>query len=216
MGSLILTTCILSTLMSMGHSLTCFVCRAEGELSCSGEERSCPKEYVCASTSTITIMDGMQTKTFSKSCERRNACGVAGTIGYQRGQVKMATSCCYTDSCYPSSPALPIDVPRKNGLTCSSCTAHDSAWCHSKEKIECTGQENKCIYMNHVYSGAKYSKNAFRGCGTKAICDLGSQSHNYGAVSLRTEITCSNHGPNIHSSLLILLVTAAISATFLF
>ncbi|XP_069598099.1 phospholipase A2 inhibitor and Ly6/PLAUR domain-containing protein-like isoform X1 [Ranitomeya imitator] len=216
MGSLILTTCILSSLVSMGYSITCFVCRTETEATCTGEERSCPKDYVCASTSTITIMDGMQSKVFTRSCERRNACGVIGTIGYQRGQVKTATSCCYTDSCFPSTPALPLDEARKNGLTCSSCTAHDSAWCMSKEKIDCTGQENKCIFMNHVYSGAKHSKNAFRGCGTKAICDLGSQSHNYGGVSLRTEITCSNLGSTIHSGVFILLVAVAISSKFLF
>ncbi|XP_044138266.1 phospholipase A2 inhibitor and Ly6/PLAUR domain-containing protein-like isoform X1 [Bufo gargarizans] len=216
MGSLILTTCILSTLVSMGYSINCFVCRAEGQFSCSGEEKSCPKDYVCGSTSTITIMDGMQTKTFTRSCERRNVCGVVGTIGYQRGQVKTATSCCYTDSCFPSTPALPLDEARKNGLSCSSCTAHDSDWCLTKEKIECTGQENKCIFMSRVYSGAKYSKNAFRGCGTKAICDLGSQTHNFGDVSLRTEITCSNQGPNLHSSFFILLVTVALSSKFLF
>ncbi|XP_077116232.1 uncharacterized protein LOC143770475 [Ranitomeya variabilis] len=216
MGSLILTTCILSTLVSMGYSITCFVCRTETESTCTGEERSCPKDYVCASTSTITIMDGMQSKVFTRSCERRNACGVIGTIGYQRGQVKTATSCCYTDSCFPSTPALPLDEARKNGLTCSSCTAHDSAWCMSKEKIDCTGQESKCIFMNHVYSGAKHSKNAFRGCGTKAICDLGSQSHNYGGVSLRTEITCSNLGSTIHSGVFILLVAVAISSKFIF
>ncbi|KAG9468983.1 phospholipase A2 inhibitor and Ly6/PLAUR domain-containing protein-like [Eleutherodactylus coqui] len=216
MGSFLLATCILSTLVSAGHSITCFVCRAEGEFSCTGEERSCPKDYVCAATSTITIMDGMQTKTFTRSCERRNACGVTGTIGYQRGQVKRATSCCYTDSCYPSSPALPLDESRRNGLTCSSCTSHDSLWCLTKEKIECTGQENKCIFMSHAYTGAKYSKNSFRGCGTKAICDLGSQTHNYGNVQLRTEITCTNHGPNLHSSFFVLLVTVVISSKFLF
>ncbi|XP_069802553.1 phospholipase A2 inhibitor and Ly6/PLAUR domain-containing protein-like [Dendropsophus ebraccatus] len=215
MGSLILTTCILSSLLSLGHSLTCFVCRKEGDLSCAGEERACPKDYVCAATATITIMDGMQTKTFTRSCERRNACGVAGTIAYQRGQVKTATSCCYTDSCYPSTPVLPIDEHRRNGLTCSSCTAHDSAWCYGKESIECTGQENKCIFMSHTYTGAKYSKNAFRGCGTKAICDLGSQSHNYGSVTLQTDIRCSNHGPGVYSSVFILLA-AVLSSTFLF
>lgn len=200
----------------MGHSLTCFVCRKEGEFSCSGEERSCPRDYVCAATSTITIMDGMQTKTFSRSCERRTACGVIGTIAYQRGQVKTATSCCFLDSCYPPTPALPVDEARRNGLTCSSCTAHDSAWCYGKEKVDCTGQENKCIFMSHVYSGGKYSKNAFRGCGTKAICDLGSESHNFGDVSLRTEIQCSNHGPTIYSSVFLLLLAVAIASTFLF
>ncbi|KAG8542646.1 hypothetical protein GDO81_026347 [Engystomops pustulosus] len=160
--------------------------------------------------------DGMQTKTFTRSCERRNACGVAGIIAYQRGHVKTATSCCYNDACYPSTPALPNDETRRNGLVCSSCTAHDSAWCYGKEKIDCTGQENRCIIMSDVYSGAKYAKNAFRGCAPKTICDLGSQSHNYGSITQRREITCSNHGHNIHSSFFILLVTVAISSKFLF
>ncbi|KAG8544097.1 hypothetical protein GDO81_023086, partial [Engystomops pustulosus] len=56
MGSLLLTTCLLSSLVSAGYSITCFVCRAEGEFSCTGEERPCPKDYVCAATSSITIM----------------------------------------------------------------------------------------------------------------------------------------------------------------
>ncbi|XP_063798360.1 phospholipase A2 inhibitor and Ly6/PLAUR domain-containing protein-like isoform X2 [Pseudophryne corroboree] len=208
MGYIFTLLCI-SGLLSAGHSLTCVVCRSEEAFTCTGEERVCPKDYVCASTSTVTIMEGRATKTFTRSCERRNTCGTAGSIGYQRGKIKTAISCCYSDSCYPSNPALPPDDAQRNGLSCRSCTSHDSIWCHTSETIDCTGQENKCIFQTDVYSGAKYGKTAVRGCGTKAICDIGSQTHNYGGTNLRREITCSNDGFSLRSSLLLLAITVA-------
>ncbi|XP_075047360.1 uncharacterized protein LOC142107687 [Mixophyes fleayi] len=207
MGSLIIVTCILLTLASMGHSLSCVVCKSNEQFSCTGEEKSCPKDYVCASTSTYSIIEGMPEKTFTRSCERRNTCGVVGSIGFQKGKIKTATSCCYTESCLPSSPALPPDEVQRNGLTCRSCVSLDSTWCHTPETIDCIGQENKCIFQSFEHSGPKYEKRAVRGCGTKAICDLGSQSHNFGRSSLRTEITCSNDGFNLNSNLLLLAIT---------
>ncbi|XP_068097620.1 phospholipase A2 inhibitor and Ly6/PLAUR domain-containing protein-like [Hyperolius riggenbachi] len=216
MGTLVTVTCLLSTLITLGHSLTCIVCRTEGgDFNCNGEEVNCPRDYVCASTSQVTIMEGHMTKSFFRSCQKRSNCGVAGTIVYNKGHFKTATSCCYSDACSPSSPALPQDSTRRNGLSCRSCTSMDSNWCHTPDTIECTGEENKCILQTDVYSGKKDSKNAVRGCGTKAVCDIGSQNYNFGPVQLKREITCSNNGRNLHANILLLGIGALLVYTLL-
>uniref|UniRef100_A0A8C5PZJ1 UPAR/Ly6 domain-containing protein n=1 Tax=Leptobrachium leishanense TaxID=445787 RepID=A0A8C5PZJ1_9ANUR len=181
MKSLLLFTCLLSGLVSFGYSLSCMHCQTEGELSCTGDEKKCPSEnYACAATSTISIIEGVARKTFSRSCEKRSSCGIFGTIGYLKGKVKTATSCCYADSCTPSSPALPVDNSQRVGLTCSSCTSQDSTWCHTGETIECTGEEKRCLFQATTTSGPKQRKSSVRGCASKSLCDIGSQSHDFG------------------------------------
>ncbi|KAM8927844.1 uncharacterized protein RCH25_008152 [Pelodytes ibericus] len=199
-------TCILSSLASLGYSLTCIHCMADGELSCTGDEKRCPSDdYACASTTTIRFIDGTAQKTFSRSCEKRSSCGVSGSISYKNGKFKTATSCCYMDTCTPSLPALPVDNSQRVGLTCRSCTSQDSAWCHTSDTIECTGEERRCIFQATTISGSKYSKSALRGCGSKNICDLGSQSHDFGnGVKVWKDVTCTSGGMDPQRSLLLL------------
>ncbi|XP_072282017.1 phospholipase A2 inhibitor and Ly6/PLAUR domain-containing protein-like isoform X1 [Pyxicephalus adspersus] len=212
MGTLITLTCILSTLIAVGHAIHCTVCRSEGgDFTCSGDDKECGRDYVCASTSTITVMEGLSTKSFSRTCARRNNCGASGSIVFQGGYFKTATSCCTSDYCTPTSPILPQDGIRRNGLTCRSCTSLESNWCHTKETIDCTGDENRCILQTDVYSGKKYAKMAMRGCGTKAICDLGSQTFSFGGVSLSREITCTSHGLSLHANVLLVAIVALLA-----
>ncbi|XP_077312634.1 phospholipase A2 inhibitor and Ly6/PLAUR domain-containing protein-like isoform X1 [Lithobates pipiens] len=209
MGTLIALTCILSTLITGGHAIHCTVCRAEGgDFTCTGEDKECGRDNVCAATSSITMMEGHSTKSFSRYCARRSNCGASGSIVFQGGYFKTSTSCCTSDYCSPTTPTLPQDAIRRNGLSCRSCTALDSDWCHTKETIDCTGDENRCILQRDVYSGKKYAKTAMRGCGTKTLCDLGSQNFNYGGVSMRREITCTSYGLNLHANMLLVAIAA--------
>ncbi|KAM4703269.1 phospholipase A2 inhibitor gamma subunit B-like [Rhinophrynus dorsalis] len=213
MGSLVHFLCIFSILISTGYCLSCIHCRAEGENSCTGEEKKCPTydDFVCASTSTITIMEGVARKTFTRSCEKRITCGISGNIGYQKGKIKTATSCCYSDSCTPSMPALPPDNTQKAGLTCRSCTSMNSKWCYTDETIDCTGEERRCILQTTSMSGAKSGMTAVRGCATKNLCDIGSRDQDFGDVKMRMEVTCTSVAICLRNNLFVLAFAALLS-----
>ncbi|CAH2318148.1 Hypothetical predicted protein [Pelobates cultripes] len=160
--------------------------------------------------------EGVARKTFSRSCEKRSSCGISGTIGYLKGKVKTATSCCFTDGCTPSSPALPSDSTQRVGLTCSSCTSLDSAWCHTKETIECTGDERRCIFKATTISGPKYSRSAVRGCATKTLCDTGSQSQDFGnGIKVNTDVTCTSDSTDLQLNLLLLTMVSLLLANLM-
>ncbi|XP_075462386.1 phospholipase A2 inhibitor and Ly6/PLAUR domain-containing protein-like isoform X2 [Ascaphus truei] len=203
---------VISALAAPGYSLLCSHCNALGETSCTGDEKKCPSDdYMCGSTNTVTIMEGVASKMFTRSCEKRSACGISASIGFLKGKIKTATSCCNMDSCTPSMPILPIENFQKNGVTCQSCTSSDSYWCHTGETMECTGEEKRCIRQSTKTSGAKSSTIAVRGCATKNICDLGNQDHDYGRIKTITEMTCTSSSINVHHNLLLLALAALLS-----
>uniref|UniRef100_A0A803JRR0 Phospholipase A2 inhibitor subunit gamma B n=1 Tax=Xenopus tropicalis TaxID=8364 RepID=A0A803JRR0_XENTR len=268
-----------------GYSLSCVHCKVEGENFCQGPERKCPTwgDFVCASTSTITIMgtvlfggvntvyplytfavlyaiillliykwglchpctsqssfftvpgpismpdtksmygmcpitelccalstEGVASKSFSRSCEKRASCGISGSIGYQRGKIKTATTCCFSDACTPSNPALPLENMQRTGLTCRSCTSLNSKWCHTEDTVDCTGEERKCILQTTTTSGSKSGLRAVRGCATNDLCAIGSQSHDFGDIKEWTEVYCTNGSIALQQSILLLLALAAL------
>ncbi|KAE8594365.1 hypothetical protein XENTR_v10019607 [Xenopus tropicalis] len=202
----------LLTLPTCCYSLSCVHCKVEGENFCQGPERKCPTwgDFVCASTSTITIMEGVASKSFSRSCEKRASCGISGSIGYQRGKIKTATTCCFSDACTPSNPALPLENMQRTGLTCRSCTSLNSKWCHTEDTVDCTGEERKCILQTTTTSGSKSGLRAVRGCATNDLCAIGSQSHDFGDIKEWTEVYCTNGSIALQQSILLLLALAAL------
>ncbi|KAG8433707.1 hypothetical protein GDO86_012168 [Hymenochirus boettgeri] len=204
MESLLTISLFLSSI-STGYALSCVHCRVEEENFCTGQEKRCPTwgDFVCASTSTLTIMEGFTRKTFSRSCEMRSSCGIAGSIGYQKGKIKTSTTCCHADNCIPSTPVLPTENMQRVGLTCRSCTALDSKWCYTDETMECTGEEKRCILQSTTLSGSKSGTTTVRGCATKNLCDIGSQTHNFGDVQMRTDITCTSGAISLHHFVLL-------------
>ncbi|XP_053308282.1 phospholipase A2 inhibitor and Ly6/PLAUR domain-containing protein-like [Spea bombifrons] len=214
MESFLLFTCVLSVLVSPGYSLSCVHCISDGVFPCEGEEKRCPSDsYACVSTLTTSIIDGAVKKTFSRSCEKRSSCGIEGTIGFQKGKIKIAKSCCYTEGCTPSLPTLPGDSAQRAGLTCRSCTSSDSTWCYTSDTIECIGEEKRCILQATTTSGPKYSKSAVRGCATKNLCDIGSQYLDYGnGIKVYKEVTCTSAGISLRLDFILLTLTALLSS----
>ncbi|CAH2318609.1 Hypothetical predicted protein [Pelobates cultripes] len=171
---------------------------------------------MCGSTFTFSIIDGVAQKVFFRSCEKNSFCGLSGTIGFQKGKVKTATTCCSSDSCKPQTPALPRDSTQRVGLNCSSCSTVNSAFCHTNEIIECTGEETKCILQSTIISGIANSKSAVRGCATKNICDFGSQSYDFGdGNKVKTEVMCSNGSINLLPKSMLLTIISLMSAIML-
>ncbi|NP_001090011.1 uncharacterized protein LOC735083 precursor [Xenopus laevis] len=208
----LLTFSFFLSFISTGYSLSCVHCKVEGENFCQGLEKQCPKsgDFVCASTSTVTIIEGVASKSFSRSCERRTSCGISGSIGYLRGKIKTATTCCFNDGCSPSTPALPLENMQRVGLTCRSCTSLDSKWCYTEDTIDCTGEERKCILQTTTISGSKTGLRTVRGCATNDLCALGSHYNDYGEIKEWTEVTCTNGTTPLQQNLLLLLALAAL------
>ncbi|XP_053547223.1 urokinase plasminogen activator surface receptor-like [Bombina bombina] len=202
----------ITSLTATGSSLLCMQCSAVDESSCIGQERKCPShDYVCAATNTLSIMEGKTFKNFTRTCERRSSCGITGSIGFQKGKIKTATSCCDADSCTPSMPLLPSDNGRKTGLTCRSCTSRDSTWCYTEQTIECTGEEDRCILQYATITGSRYSKTAVRGCATKSLCDVGNQYHNFGDLKITRDVTCTSGSSTFHHNLILFTLTTLFS-----
>ncbi|XP_041427651.1 phospholipase A2 inhibitor and Ly6/PLAUR domain-containing protein-like isoform X2 [Xenopus laevis] len=197
-----LTTCC--------YCLSCVQCKVEGENFCQGPEYQCPKtgDFACGSTSTVTIIEGIASKTFSRSCERRANCGISGSMSYLRGRMKTATTCCFNDGCSPPPPKLPLENMQRIGLTCRSCTSLDSKWCNTEDTIDCFGEERKCILQTTTTSGFKSGQRAIRGCATNDLCAMGSQYHDYGDITEWTEVTCTNSTSPLQQSLLLLALAA--------
>ncbi|CAH2318149.1 Hypothetical predicted protein [Pelobates cultripes] len=118
--------------------------------------------------------------------------------------------------CVSSMAQVPSDSTQRVGLTCSSCTSLDSAWCHTKETIECTGDERRCIFKATTISGPKYSRSAVRGCATKTLCDTGSQSQDFGnGIKVNTDVTCTSDSTDLQLNLLLLTMVSLLLANLM-
>ncbi|XP_044125182.1 phospholipase A2 inhibitor and Ly6/PLAUR domain-containing protein-like [Bufo gargarizans] len=114
----------------------------------------------------------------------------------------MSSSCCNTDNCTPNTPTLPTISSNPNGLVCRYCASVDSTWCHTDDTVQCTGEQNMCLLQTTHVSGSVSASSAIRGCATKSICDLGSQSASAGGVTTDVKIICTNSGLSVHNIVL--------------
>ncbi|KAM4651808.1 phospholipase A2 inhibitor gamma subunit B-like [Discoglossus pictus] len=197
--------CVLSSLAATGYSLTCDVCFVMGATSCgSTTTMTCSDDNACASIYTVTISDaGIKlTEVFNKGCVPKNQCNEPGIISISHARIKRSISCCDTDHCTPSTPKLIDDNFQPNGLICRSCASIDSTWCYTKDTIQCSGHENMCILVTTKISGVVSSTVALRGCATKSICDIGSQSVKQNMQSMEVTFSCTSGSMGLHGGFL--------------
>ncbi|XP_077116217.1 uncharacterized protein LOC143770462 [Ranitomeya variabilis] len=182
---------------NISEALSCTQCMSTSS-SCSGNSVTCPSGHVCASQYSETTVGGKKTEMLLRLCSPPSECSTKGSISTSQLQLMMAVSCCGTDNCTPDLPALPTKSTNSNELVCRSCISADSTWCYTPDTVQCTGDENMCLLQSTKISGSTSSSTAIRGCATKSICDLGSQTATLGGVSVDVKTVCTSGSKSVH------------------
>ncbi|KAG9469309.1 hypothetical protein GDO78_020867, partial [Eleutherodactylus coqui] len=95
---------------------------------------------------------------------------------------------------------VPTKSHNPNGVICRSCISAQSTSCYSSDTIRCTGDENMCLLQGTEITGLLST--AMRGCATKSMCDLGSQSINTGGSTMKFTFACTSGGLSAHKVVL--------------
>ncbi|XP_073457883.1 phospholipase A2 inhibitor NAI-like [Aquarana catesbeiana] len=202
MASLLRILGVVSALVASGYSLFCTRCASSSD-SCSGPNINCSSGSVCGAVYTESwSQDSIVSKSYMLSCTREDKCNTSGSFSpHNNVRVKLGRSCCRTDHCTPPLPSLPGNSSQSNGLTCRSCMSADSTWCYTSDTMKCTGDENMCFRQTTIVSeGPTENSSAIRGCATKSICDLGSQSVSSQRVKTVVEFICTNGSTGLQKS----------------
>ncbi|XP_073426666.1 phospholipase A2 inhibitor and Ly6/PLAUR domain-containing protein-like [Dendrobates tinctorius] len=201
MSSLIGILSLFLTLTATSDALSCTRCMSESS-TCSGSSETCPSGYECGSRYGVGFAGGNKAETIIRSCLPSSQCNTTGTISTSELQIRMAMSCCSTDDCTPKIPELPSKGTNLNGLVCRSCLSSDSTWCYTSDTVHCTGDENMCILQTSKLSGSNSSLTAIRGCATKSVCDLGSQTETFAGISMDAKTFCTSGSKSFHKVIL--------------
>ncbi|XP_077312662.1 phospholipase A2 inhibitor NAI-like [Lithobates pipiens] len=183
---------VLLALAASGYSLLCTQCISQSK-SCVGSNVSCPSDSLCGVAYSETGYGCDTTNLYVSSCLPQDKCGLSGSATFpSRVILRMGTSCCSTDLCIPKFPSLPwYNSMPNNGLTCQSCKS-DSTRCYTSDTIQCTGDENMCLLHTTKMSGNRSMSTTFRGCATKSLCNLSSQSYSTEEVSAEMKFICTS------------------------
>ncbi|XP_077116219.1 phospholipase A2 inhibitor and Ly6/PLAUR domain-containing protein-like [Ranitomeya variabilis] len=201
---------LLSTLSATSYALSCTQC-VSTSASCAGSIVTCRSGYTCGSSYTETVVGATTEVSFIRSCVAPAECSFNGSLSIQQGYIRMGISCCNSDNCDPTIPSLPSRSSVLNGQVCRTCISADSTWCYTSDTLQCTGDENMCLLETTKISGSQSSSVAIRGCSTKSICDLGSQSQTVGDISVEVKFICTSGGRSVHK----LVLTPVISCLLL-
>ncbi|XP_073511830.1 phospholipase A2 inhibitor and Ly6/PLAUR domain-containing protein-like [Phyllobates terribilis] len=201
MTSLIGILSLFSALAAISNALTCTQC-VSTSASCSGSSVTCPSGSTCGSSYTETVVGGATQVSFIRSCIPPAECNYNGSLSIPQGYVRMGISCCNSDDCTPTTPSLPARSSTLNGQVCRTCISADSTWCYTSDTVQCTGDENMCLLQTTKITGSQSVSTALRGCSTKSICDLGSQSQTVSGMSLKVKFICTSGGRSVHTFVL--------------
>ncbi|XP_066462635.1 phospholipase A2 inhibitor 25 kDa subunit-like [Eleutherodactylus coqui] len=135
-----------------------------------------------------------------RGCVPSSQCNFSGTMSKTQGRIAVGISCCSSDDCTPTLPTVPTKSSIPNGVICQTCISNQSTWCYTSDTIQCTADENMCLLQTTEITGL--FSGAMRGCATKSICDLGSQSYNTGELTIEVTFTCTSGGISAHKVVL--------------
>ncbi|XP_063798374.1 urokinase plasminogen activator surface receptor-like [Pseudophryne corroboree] len=152
----------------------------------------CDADQACGVVRTASIANGVTVRDiYAWSCVPNEECNTKGSLSIPDSKIKVATTCCYTDNCTPSTPTLSADSSQPNGLTCRTCLSADSDYCYTEDTVKCNGDENMCILQRNTIIEAKTKRSVvIRGCATKSYCSMGSSSASDGDLEVHMAITC--------------------------
>uniref|UniRef100_A0A8C5WJN9 UPAR/Ly6 domain-containing protein n=1 Tax=Leptobrachium leishanense TaxID=445787 RepID=A0A8C5WJN9_9ANUR len=210
------TACLMQTVNLQGHSLLCTQCEDNESFKCEGGNITCPSDFVCGTTYTVNIVGSTEaSKSYTRECVLRKECDFQGGISLLADiKILLGRSCCYTDLCIPAQPKLPAVSTRFNGLVCRTCVSTYSDWCYTDDTVHCTGNENMCLLQTTSITGAVSMTNALRGCATKSLCDLGSQTAETAGQKVDVRFICTSGTAGLYSGLTLSLVAILITNIF--
>ncbi|XP_063800039.1 phospholipase A2 inhibitor NAI-like [Pseudophryne corroboree] len=213
MTSLLGFLCVLSALTATGFSLTCKVCTGANFSSCTGETTQCAADQACGGVRTISMAFGVTVnEIYASSCVPNEQCNTNGSLSTPSSNIKIATSCCYTDNCTPSTPTLAADSSQPNDLICRTCLSADSDYCYTGDTMRCNGDENMCILQRTNIIGQTKQSVAIRGCATKSYCSIGTKSSSTANLEVKVAITCSNGAFGLRSGPFVAFIVAIVMA----
>ncbi|CAI9604485.1 unnamed protein product [Staurois parvus] len=190
MGSYVLLfTCILSTLLATGFSLSCIVCDGEDERSCKGSPTTCPLDSeFCVAILKSTAEGGQEKRQYKRVCGEKSMCSEKEIFTYSNGVIKISSSCCAVNNCIPPMPVLPQTKTEKNGVSCLECRGSGDTPCTSSTHRYCSGDENKCVSLRIETNP---SPNTFlAGCGTPGLCTIKEMDFKTGDTAQAMKFTC--------------------------
>lgn len=176
---ILLSVCLLLTLLSPAAPLVCNVCTQRGQSLClSPFPRRCVNMMnACMSSVLDTNVFGTHRHIPQMGCRSSRLHRTANySFTSARGKsLQMDIRICPINFCNSAPPQVPPRV--LNGLRCPGCFAPDMDVCEPLENISCFSEENKCIdfagTISHFFLGT--IKLAFQGCATADFCDLVSE-----------------------------------------
>ncbi|XP_068099207.1 phospholipase A2 inhibitor gamma subunit B-like [Hyperolius riggenbachi] len=201
------TLLVVFSLAGSGHSLSCLTCRPnamdQAQTSCAGTSEVCPSGNVCGATYTQISAGGEVSTSYEIKCMSQPECFLNGSITSLAGsKTKLASACCNTDNCIPTLPPISTDSSKPNGVVCRACVSASSTWCYTSDTVQCTGEEKMCLLQSTTITGAMKLSVALRGCSTKSLCDIGTQSTDVGEISTKVSFTCTSGSPALLHSYL--------------
>ncbi|XP_068099398.1 uncharacterized protein [Hyperolius riggenbachi] len=206
-SSLLLCAGLLSTLTASSFSLSCIQCSGTDESSCKGSSVQCPPEYnACVATYEYNYIDGQDERLYRKYCGLTQMCSLKGGLTTSTGSLKMSSSCCFTSNCNPPAPVLPPNKLEKNGVSCMVCKGDGDKPCSSTEKLECTGDENRCILMMET-EGPPPVTSSVHGCGTPGLCNVTQLDIRTGDRERQLKFSCNSADSAAPRSLFMLVLT---------
>ncbi|XP_066465377.1 phospholipase A2 inhibitor and Ly6/PLAUR domain-containing protein-like [Eleutherodactylus coqui] len=189
--------CVLCDI-SLGSALWCTECTSRSS-ECTGNNITCPNGTVCGSTyiKRFRVAENKTTEYLTRNCIDETKCSFNGTVTSRNDHIETGVSCCDTDNCTAPLPTFSNSF-QPNNVTCRSCVSEKSTWCYTSDTIACKGDENMCLLLTTQTGSAS---EALRGCATKSICDLSSQSNIMGS-SMKLTFKCTNGGIRLHKVVL--------------
>lgn len=193
------------------------ICYCGGNASntyCPGTNVTCPSGTVCSTVHALTTMGDASFERYTNTCSPIYQCGVAGSATFLKGTMKLVTQC------FPNNYNLPkvnfsADSSVKNGMQCQNCMAQDTD-CLTSERLQCTGNEDSCFFQASDLTGATSAKTAIRGCSTRNICELGTQTYNALGITSNVKYVCSSGSKHFLTSFFNVFVLCALTLQYLF
>ncbi|KAG9469432.1 hypothetical protein GDO78_020512 [Eleutherodactylus coqui] len=145
---------------------------------------------MCGTVYSQSLIAGIMTQSLLRACLPLSECDISGTMSIKQERFGVGISCCNSDNCTPGLLKPLTKSSNPNGVICPSCTTMESTWCDASDKIQCSEDENMCFFKTTEVPGELST--AERGCTTRSLCDLGSQSHNTGVSGPKVTFTCTS------------------------
>ncbi|CAH7384983.1 phospholipase A2 inhibitor and Ly6/PLAUR domain-containing protein [Phodopus roborovskii] len=164
---------LLCTLLGLGCSLSCEVCKGSGH-TCSGKMKTCEAgKDACVVLVGESSTKGRKSVSTFKACMKFKDCysGFVSTTMSPNDYMVSNAHCCQSDGCNSVSVPPPQNNRTENGLMCPSCIAPFQETCPGTQAARCVGPETHCIYFaGNVQAGIINTKFATRGCATESAC----------------------------------------------